>query len=76
MPKIVVARFDHKSQYVAGLRRASCWTRNGALKWYPRGSADTITVSREMDSIRGQAHPDLITSRDRQPSENRWNLKV
>ena len=76
MPKIVVARSDHKSQHVAGLRRASCWARNGALKWRPRGSADTIAVGREMDSIRGQAHPDLITNRDRQPNENRWNLKV
>jgi hypothetical protein len=41
-----------------------------------RGSADTLTVRREMASIRGQAHPDLITNRDRKPSENRWNLKV
>jgi len=76
MLKIVVARFDHKSQHVAGLRRAGCWTLNPACDWPPRGSADPLTVRREMASIRGQAHPDLITHRDRKPSENRWNLKV
>ena len=76
MVKIVVARFNHKSQHVAGLRRASCWAMNGALNWYPHGSADTLTVRHEMASIRGQAHPDLITERDWIPSEHRRNLKV
>jgi hypothetical protein len=73
---IVVPRFDHKSQYVTGLRRADCWTWNPAGKWRPRRSTDTLTGRREMASICGQAHIDLITDRDRKPIENRWNLKV